>query len=224
MSTTQPNSFQSIQVCAMRVTRLSSAGTPLTGVGTTNGYIAKAPVMVKLIPQYETGVELKIMTGCGTLGAYYKAPDQLKNYNLDFELTDLDNELIEILTDEPIVSSGGLTVGHTAKRVAACSAATRNGVAVEFWSKKWSSCSVPAGAQQYWHWFMPWAFLQTGEIDLQNDFAHVPITGFLQESTNFAQGGWTSGNWPDPTGLKSVWGVTSDSFFPTAASGYQAVV
>jgi hypothetical protein len=61
-------------------------------------------------------------------------------------------------------------------------------------------------------------------MDLQNDFAHIPITGFLQESQNFGVGGWTSGAYPDAGGLHSVWGVVSDSYFPTAASGYQAIV
>jgi len=224
MSTTQPVSFQSIQVCALRATRLSAAGVPQTGAGTTNGYISKAPIMVKLSPDNEKGVELKVENGCGTLGGYYQAPDQLKKYNISFSLTDLDSELIELLTDEPIVSVGGSTVGKTSKRSSACATASRNGVAIEFWSKKWNACSVPSGNSLYWHWFMPWAFLQTGEVTMENDFMKVPIEGYLQENPNFARGGWTSGNWPDPAGLPACWGVVTDSFFPTAASGYQAVV
>lgn len=223
MSTTQPTSYQSIQVCAMRVTRLTASGTPMTGAGTTNGYIAKAPVMVTLTPDNQTGPELTLENGCGTLAGYYQAPDMLKKYSIKFELTDLDAELLEILTDEPLVSVGGETVGKTSKRIAACGAGTRNGVAVEFWSKKWNSCSVPSGDELYWHWFMPWAFLQTGEVSLENDFSTIPVEGYLQESPNFNRGGWTNGQWPDPAGLDAAWGVVSESYFPTAASGYQAV-
>lgn len=223
MSTTQPESFQSIQVCALRATRLAADGTPLSGAGVTNGYVAKAPIMVKLTPDNQTGSELTVETGCGTLGGYYKAPDQLKKYNLSFELTDLDAELIELLTDEPIVSAGGQTVGKTAKRVAACDASARHGVAVEFWTKKWDSCTIPTGNSLYWHWFLPWTFLQTGELSMQNDFMHVPIEGFLVENANFGVGAWTDGFWPDPDGLHACWGVVEDTFFPTAASGYQAV-
>ncbi len=220
MSSTQPTAYQSIQVCAMRATRLAADGTPLTGA--TDGYISKAPVVATLSPDYETGVELSVTNGCGTLGGYYKAPDQLKKYNITFELTDLDAELIEILTDEPIVSVGGSTVGKTALRVATCNTVTRNGVALEFWSKKWDACTVPTG-DLYWHWFMPWAFLATGEYQMQNDFMHIPINGYLVESANFGVGSWSEGAWPDAGGLDSSWGVVSDSFFPTAASGYVQV-
>lgn len=223
MSTTQPYSYQSIQVCAIRVVRLDATGTPVTGA-TTDGYIAKAPVMVKLSPDYQAGSELQIETGCGQLGAYYKAPDQLKKYNISFELTDLDSELIEILTDNPIVSSGGATVGHTAKRVAACSSASRNGVGLEFWSKKWNACAPPTG-DPYWHWVMPWAFLQTGEYSMQNNFLTVPIEGYLQENPNWGVGPWTDFQWPAGAGdLEACWGVVSCDDIPTPASGYQSVV
>lgn len=223
MSTTQPASYQSIQVCAMRVTRLSASGTPLTGAGVTNGYISKAPVMVTLTPDNQDGAELTLENGCGTLSGYYQAPAMLKKYNIKFELTDLDAELLEILTDEPIVTVAAATVGKTSKRVAACGSGTRNGVAIEFWSKKWNSCSVPTGTSLYWHWFLPWTFLQTGEVQLQNDFSTIPVEGYLQESPNFGRGGWTTGNWPDPAGLAAMWGVVTESFFPTAGSGYVAV-
>lgn len=219
MSASQPNSYQSIQVCALRATRLSAAGVPLSGA--TSGYIAKAPIMVKLTPDNKTGVELMVETGCGTLGGYYQAPDQLKKYNIAFDLTDLDHELIELLTDEAVVTVGGLTVGHVAKRVGACSEVDRNGVAIEFWSKKWDSCSPPSG-DKYWHWFMPRAFLQTGEYTLQNDFVHIPITGYLQENPAFIHGSWTSAAWPTAAGsLVNLFGVITETSLPTAASGYQ---
>jgi hypothetical protein len=225
MSTTQPNAYQSIQVCAMRVTRLSNSGVPLTGATVTNGYVAKAPVLVKISPDKDDGPELKLENGCGVLAGYYQAPDVLKKFNINFELTDLDAELLEILTEEPIVSVGGATVGKTGRRVAACGGnSALNGVAIEFWSKRWDSCSVPTGTNEiYWHWFMPWAFLQTGEYKMENDFMHIPIEGYLVESANFDRGGWTEGAWPDPAGLDACWGVVEDSFFPEAASGYQPV-
>jgi len=222
MSATQPLTYQSIQVCAIRVTRLAATGAPLTG-SATGGYIGKAPIMVKLTPDYNAGVELQVDTGCGTIAAYYKAPDQLKKYTISFELTDLDHELIEILTDEPIVSSGGLTIGHTAKRVAACSNVTRNGVGLEFWSKKWNACSPPTG-DQYWYWALPWAFLQTGEQTLENNFATMPIEGYLQENPLWDFGPWTAGKWPVAAGtLDASWGVITMPTIPTALSGYTTI-
>ena len=189
--------------------------------GATDGYVAKAPIMVKLTPDNQAGVELTLPNGCGTLSGYYQAPAQLKKYNIEFDLTDLDHELIELLTDEAIVTVSGQTVGHVAKRVGACSEVDRNGVAIEFWSKKWDSCSPPTG-DKYWHWFMPHAFLETGEYTLQNDFVHIPITGYLQENPAFLHGSWTEAAWPNEAGpLDNLFGVITEDTLPTPESGYQ---
>jgi hypothetical protein len=195
----------------------------MTGAAVTNGYVAQAPIEVKMTPDNQAGVELTAENGCGTLCGYYKQPDQLKKYDVSFMLCFLDHELIELLTDNPVVTVGGNTVGQTSKRVGACNEVDRNGVAVEFWSKKWDSCAPPSG-DQYWHWFWPRAYLQSGEHSFENDFMKVPIEGYLQENPNFGVGGWTSGAWPAGAGdLDALWGVVSDSYFPTASSGYQAV-
>jgi hypothetical protein len=220
---TQAGCFQSFQVCAVRVTRLDATGTPLTGVGETNGYIAKAPIEAKMSPDNQAGVELTAENGCGTLCGYYKQPDQLKKYNVSLSLCDLDLELIELLTDNPIVTVGGETVGQTSKRVGACSNNIRNGVALELWSKKWNSCAPPTGDELYWHWYWPRAYLQTGDQEMKNDFMVIPIEGYLQENPNFGHGGWTEAPWPALDPLDALWGVVSDSFFPEAACGYQPV-
>lgn len=221
---TQAGSFQSFQACAIRVTRVSATGTPLSGA--TDGYLGKAPIQVKLSPDNRAGVELMAENGCGTLCGYYKQPDQLKKYDIEFELCDLDHELIEILTDEPVVTVSGQTVGHVAKRTGACDPLSRNGVVLEFWTKKWNACSPPSG-DQYWHFTAARAFLQTGELTMDNDFMKVPINGFLQENASFITGSWSAGSggksWPTGGGvLSAAWGVFSSATIPTAVSGYSA--
>jgi hypothetical protein len=218
----QAGCFQSFQVCAIRATRVSATGTPLSGA--TDGYLSKAPTMVKLAPDNQAGVELTAENGCGFLCGYYKQPDQLKKYNINFELCDLDNELIELLTDNPIVTVGGQTVGQTSKRVGACATASRNGVVLEFWTKKWNACAPPTG-DQYWHWTAPRAYLQTGEQTAENDFMKIPIEGYLQENPAFLNGSWDEGSggqsWPSAAGtLTALWGVISTNEIPTASCGY----
>lgn len=220
---TQDFCAQSFQVCAVRVTRLDATGTPLTGA--TDGYIAKAPIEAKMSPDNQAGVELTAENGCGTLCGYYKQPDQLKKYNVSLSLCDLDNELIELLTDNPVVTDGGETIGQTSKRVGACSNNIRNGVALELWSKRWNSCAPPTGADLYWHWFWPRAYLQTGDQDFKNDFMVIPIEGYLQENPNFGFGAWSDGAWPTGAGeLEALWGVVKEEFFPEAVCGYTPVV
>jgi hypothetical protein len=218
----QDGCFQSFFVCAMRVTRLSSTGAPLTGVN--DGYLAKAPVMVTVTPDRETGVELTAQNGCGALCAYYKQQDQLKKYDINFELCDLDNELIEILTEESLITVVGETVGREFRRVGACQTTQTVGVALEFWSNRWDSCAPPtgaAGASPYWHWFFPRAYLQVGETTMENDFMKVPIEGYLQENPNFDAGVWTENPFPAAAApLLSMGAVIEDSSIPTAACGY----
>lgn len=209
-----------MQVCAIRVTRLSALGVPMTGA--TDGFVAKAPLVVKTTPDREAGVELKATNGCGTLCGYYQAPDQLKKYNVNFELCELDHELIELLTDSPLVVSGADTIGHTSPRVAACSDASRNGVAVEFWTKRWDACGPPTDGFPYFHWFWPWAILQQGEQTNENDFTKVVIEGYLQENPNFDFGAWADMPWAGDDPLEALYGVHRETALPTPSTTYEA--
>lgn len=197
----------------------------MTGATGGNGYFAKAPIQVTFKPVFETGVELTAKNGCGTLCGYYKSPDQLKNYDLTFELCDLDHELIELLTGEAVIKSGANSIGHEFSRVSSCSPLTPNGVAVEFWSKRWLQCANPAaGTAQYFHWLFPRAYLHTGQIVMKNDFMTVPIEGFLQENPNWGRGPWTGNLYPNTGGIAALGAVWEDTVAPpTAANGYITV-
>jgi len=194
--------------------------------GAEMGYVAKAPVEVTMTPDYQAGVELTSENGCGSLCGYFKAPDQLKKYDISFTLCDLDAELINILTSDEaeVITAGGNSIGYAFPRATSCSgAAAPNGVSLEFWSRRWDACSTPSGNEGlYWRWSLPRAYLNVGAITLGNDFLKVPIEGFLQENGN-----WNRGPFGDfPIGgapLLAVGAVTEDDALPTVECGWVSV-
>lgn len=214
---------QSFQACAIRVARLSANGTPVSGAN--QGYVAGAPVQVTLTPQYQKGVELTQPNACGQLAGYYRQQDQLKSWDIVFDLTELDHELIEILTGATLIApTPGTTIGHQFPPVSSCSPYNLNGVSLEFWTKRWDHCQQPADGIQYWHWVFGCAFLHVGPLKMDNGFMTIPIEGYLQENPN-----WGDGPWDDfpggPSGtLTSIGAVFQDAqALPTKTCGYVSV-
>src|SRR5688572_26110691 len=157
----QSGSFQSLQVCRIRASRLDSVGAPIVGSG--NSYVSGAVTTVSIQPDYQDGPEIQTENGCGGICAYYKGPDVLRKVNISFELCNLDVELIELLTTQSIITSGGETLGGLLLRSGACTTVENNGVSLEFWSKRWDGCSAPSGSDAdypYWHWAFPKAILR----------------------------------------------------------------
>lgn len=211
--------YNSFQCCAMRVARLSSTGAPVTGAG--NGYILGAPVMVTVSPDFQEGVELQLDNACGGISGYYKQQSQLKKWDISFELTELDHELIELLTGVSLITDTGVTIGHQFTRVSSCDPIDLNGVSIELWSKRWDNCQPPADGDLYWHWAFGRAFLKVGEIKFENDFMKIPIDGYLEENPNWGNGPWN--DFPGGGSLSAIGAVWQESDLPTAVCGYSAV-
>lgn len=210
----------SFQACAIRVARLSATGTPVSGA--SQGYIAGAPVQVTLTPQYQKGVELTQENACGQLAGYYRQQDQLKSWDITFELTELDHELIEILTGVSLITSAGNSIGHQFTRVSSCSPIALNGVSLEFWSKRWDHCQQPSDGTLYWHWVFSRAYLHVGNLKLDNAFLTIPIEGYLEENANWGNGPWN--DFPGGGTLASIGAVFQDAAaLPTKSCGYSSV-
>jgi hypothetical protein len=217
----QTGSFQSLQVCRIRAARLDATGTPTTG--STNAYVSSALTTVSIQPDYQDGPEIQTENGCGGIAAYYKGPDVLRKINLSFELTNLDIELIELLTTQSIITSGGATIGAYLPRSGACTTVENHGVSLEFWSKRWDGCTAPSGSDAtlpYWHWAFPRAILRTGDMQLENGFLRVPVVGYAQENANWGNGPF--GDFPGAT-LESVGAYWADATMPETADTYITV-
>lgn len=99
---TTPNCPASVQVCAMRVSRLN----PTTGQkisGATNAYVTAAIASIDPKPTYRAGTDLEIPNACGGLVASLKNRDTLKRIDLDVTLKTPDPELEEMLIGSALI-------------------------------------------------------------------------------------------------------------------------
>jgi len=210
---------QSLQVCGLRVARLDALGFPIIGVG--NGYVSKAPVDATIVLDYITGAQLQQLQGCGYLNAFFHAPDVLKETTLTLNVTDLDSELIQLLTtpDMGVIAESGTSNGIMFPAVGACAPSQQVGVSVELFTKRWGSCGIPTDGLLYWQWVLPRVFLHVTQFAQKNDFMPIPITGYGSSNPN-----WGTGPWGDaPVAITTTGGVFARANLPISSCGLQAV-
>lgn len=210
---------QSLQVCGFRVARLNSLGFPIAGAG--NGYTSKAPIDATIVLDYLMGAQLQQLQGCGYLNAFFHAPNVLKEISLTMNITDLDSELIQLLTtpDMSVITESGTSNGIMFPAIGACAPSQQVGVSVELFTKRWAGCAQPTDGLLYWQWVIPRAFLHVTQFAQKNDFMPIPITGYANTNPN-----WGIGPWGDaPVAVTTVGGVFARANLPVSACGLQSV-
>ena len=85
----------SVQGAAIRVTRLSSSGSLLTGA--LDSYTTSAFIRMSFTPEYEDGEEITEKAADGTVCVSYKAPDRLKRVTMELAICEPDPELTALL-------------------------------------------------------------------------------------------------------------------------------
>lgn len=130
----------SLQVCALRAARLAADGT--TPPGATNLYTMDKISKLDISPQFETGDEITVKTGCGAIAAAYKDLDRLKRADVSLTVVTADPEFSELVAGFTLITSGGQSVGAAAPAVGSAPPA---GVSLEAWTKAWLGGSQPPG-------------------------------------------------------------------------------
>jgi hypothetical protein len=218
----------SLQVCRIRVAKLTAGGVPDYGAG--NGYISDAIIQADLSVELSAGDDFELKNGCGDIAQHFKDCDRVKRVNIDVEFSQLDSELVGLLTgsdtfydEDEEVTIGGQLLSSTDP--------CQNGVALEMWTKAWDSnqqanASLIGGSSSdvlYWRWFFPFVRFQMGNMTLQNDILRIPVTGYAQENDEMP----ASGPYFDfPTAVSAGGGITNsmgwfvDDELPAAQCGY----
>jgi hypothetical protein len=130
----------SLQVCALRLARLAADGT--TPAGVTNMYVTDKLAKLDVNPNYETGDEITVKTGCGAIAAAYKDLDRLKRADVTLTVLTSDPELSELAAGFSLITSGGQSVGAAWPAVGSAPPA---GVSIEAWNKAWLGGGPPPG-------------------------------------------------------------------------------
>lgn len=214
--------YASLQLCALRVSLLTTGGAPDTGAN--NGYVTDAMINLGVAVELTEGDEFEQKNGCGAICAAFKAPDRIKRLNLSTELCQLDMELIAMFDGSDVFSSGGNVIGM---QYPAIDSNLERVLCVEAWSKAWDGAqqAVPAFTSPdaaYFHWVFPRTQWVQGDKTLENGLLTVPLTGQGFENDNITANG-PFDDWPAPIvaagGITRVGGVFLDDTLPTAACG-----
>lgn len=207
----------SVDLCAIRVSKLTAAGAPLTGAN--NGYVTKAAIKLDIGVEVETGDEKTQKNGCGELLATLKDVDTIKGLTLAMDLIHLDAYLNEFLTGSDTFESGGNAIGFQFAAVGS----TPSAVCVEGWSKAWQVdhqlvAPFTSPLATYIHWVFPNTQWVQGQLTAEHDIMVVPVSGTGKENSKITANG-PFDDWPVAVaargGVTRIGGWFFDSSIPT---------
>jgi hypothetical protein len=206
VATDHANSFQAV---AMRVGKLSAAGTSLTATGsawTTNQFVS-----VGFTPTYQAGADLAQLAADGTLCADYRSPDMLRYVALSVAICNPEPELRQTMSGGTLLTpppGTGAVTGYAAPDRGVIP--TPNGVSLEVWSR------AIVNANPYWLWIFPYSMLwPTGETTLENGLPALQFTGY-----GYGNPSWQSidGAWPFVTDKAYAYARTAT--IPAITNGF----
>lgn len=179
---------QSLSICALRLSRVDSTGTPVHSSATGAWAVAQGIGKLTYTPNILTGDDIAEPDGCGGLAIVRKYPDRLKRFDITVEMITESPEMHELMVGATLLTSGGAAVGYADVVDTSCgTTSTANpGVVIEAWSEQWN-CSTPF-TFPYARDVFPWAFLKPDARTLQKGSNHFTAKGFAVASANFGHG------------------------------------
>ena len=209
----------SLHVLAARATRLNSDGSPATGA--TASYVTAHPMRVGLNPEVEEGEETLQRNGAGRICVIYRAPDEIKYWNLELDNCRIEPALFELMIEgmdlipgageeAPIGNILPSGIGDGSDAV---------GVGIEFWTRAWDGDAALAGTP-YIRWYIPKAVWTLGDNELSAEALTVSMTGRSENNPAF---GDPYGDHPATFTANGRPAYFFDDFLPEAACDYAAL-
>jgi len=215
----------SLDLCAIRVARLSDAGVPQAGA--TNGYAANSPIRLQVTVTTEAGEEFTQRNGCGDLCAVFEEPDKIKGLQLAMDLCQLDAYLLRLTAGVDVIEDAGEAIGFEFPEVGS----TPDPVCLEGWTKAWegSQPATPtftAPDAAYMHWVFPFTRWVNGDITMEHQLMVVPVSGKGRENANIGATG-PFDDWPSVIasrgGITRIGGWFYDATLPEVECDYVPV-
>lgn len=217
--------YDSVDLCRIRVSLLTTGGAPLTWA--SNGYVSDAAINLGIKITTEAGDDITQKNGCGTICATLQSPDQMKGIALSADLCILDAYLEEFLCGSQTISSGANAIGS---RFAAVGSSPTP-VCFEGWSKAWQTDHQATNAftspnPTYIHWVFPYTRWVLGDRTLEHGIDVWPVNGVGSENTAITVDG-PFNDWPSAVaasgGMPRLGGWFFDGTIPTASTSKIAV-
>ena len=164
--------YTPFKVPRVRATQLSSCGVPVTGCSTvvTDGIIS-----IEMTKEYEDREEFFVKNGDGTFCVKETNPPILKWINLVLTFCNVDPELVNIMSAEPLVLNDAATPVATGYSTQEGSAAAAN-FALEAWTRISGAGVACTGGQEYGYVIFPWIVEGTiGDLTLENGAANFVL-------------------------------------------------
>ena len=171
MASTQ---FSLLRVPAVRVTKLDSCGNV---VGTASSVSTKGIITIEQEPEVEDREDYFAKNGDGEFCVKDTSPPQLKWINVTLTFCQVDPELYNIMTAEPLVLDDAVAPKAVGFRTREGSVAASN-FAFESWSRVAGANACVGGSVQYGYFLLPWVKEgMVGSLTMENGNANFTVTG-----------------------------------------------
>jgi len=187
------------QACALRATRLNDDCT--VAEGEDNAVVTAALMTLTASPEVEEGTTYQPKNACDDIRWTAEEPDNIIRYTGDGEMTDFDNELIELLTDSALFTGAvgtpweGMNIGTG---MPGPDTPANPGVALEIWVKNAVVGSEgpcgPAGSHPpFTRYVFPRVRIRPGDRTFSNDPATFAFSIKASPNPQWGEGPW--GDW-----------------------------
>jgi len=169
----------------VRVTQLNSCGIPVTGCSTV---VSDGIISVALTKEYEARQEFFVKNGNGDFCVRETNPPILKWINLVLTFCNVDPELYNIMSAEPLYLNDAVAPSSIGFSTQEGSAANAN-FALEGWTRISGSGVACSGGTPFGYMLFPWVVEGTiGDVTFENGAAN-----FTLNARTKAGGGWGTG-------------------------------
>lgn len=180
--------FTPFKIPIVRATKVDiNCGVPVTGCSTvvTNGIIS-----VEMTKEYEDREEFFVKNGDGVFCVKETNPPILKWINLVLTFCNVDPELVNIMTSEPLVLDNAPSPRATGYSTQEGTAATAS-FALEGWTRLSGLQGGPActGGVEYGYTLFPWIVEGTvGDLTYENGAANFVVNARTRSGSNWGTG------------------------------------
>ena len=170
----------------VRVTQLNSCGLPITGCSTV---VSDGIISIEMTKEYEEREEFFVKNGDGVFCVRATKPPTLKWINLVMTFCNVDPELVNIVSAEPLVmndAASPVAIGYSTQEGSASSA----NFALEGWTRLAPSSTFPcSGGTEYGYGLFPWVVEGTiGDITWENGAANFVVNARTSSNSPWGLG------------------------------------
>lgn len=178
--------YTPFKVPRVRVTKLNSCGLPITGCSTV---VSDGIISIGMTKEYEDREEFFVKNGDGQFCVTETNPPVLKWINLELIFCNVDPEMVNIMTAEPLVMDDAAVPNAIGYSTEEGSAANSN-FGFEGWTRLANNGGVAcSGGVEYGYVLFPWVKEGTiGDITYENGAANFSVSARTSSNSPWGLG------------------------------------